>query len=103
MNYVGGRYGLRPTDPMIAWKGDAAVARVMDDFTNKCFPPLFQAKDEESKMAAVKTMLEEHGKLMKDVSSNILGSTKFICGDEITIADYAVAGFWINTVLNPNN
>ena len=35
LNYVGAKYGLRPADPMAAYKGDKAVARFLDDYMNK--------------------------------------------------------------------
>ena len=88
---------------MAAWKGDAAIARMWDDFVNKCFPAVFRAKDEESKAEAAKMLQEEHVKLMNDFGSKILGASKFICGDEVTVADFACAGFYVNVVENGNN
>ena len=46
---------------------------------------------------------EEHVKLMNDFGSKILGASKFICGDEVTVADFACAGFYVNVVENGNN
>ena len=39
LNYLGTTYGLRPKDPLTAYKGDKAVARFTDDYFNKIFIP----------------------------------------------------------------
>ena len=48
-------------------------------------------------------MLEAHVKFMDDFANHCLGDTKFLCGDEVSIADFACTGFYVNQVENPNN
>ena len=40
---------------------------------------------------------------MEDLDQKILGNSKFICGDNVTIYDFCIAGFFTDRVLNPNN
>ena len=40
---------------------------------------------------------------MTTAATKLLGNSKFLCGDEITIYDLVIAGFYVNWVLNPNN
>ena len=74
-----------------------------DDFFNKYILAVFKAKDEEAKAQATKELGEAHIKFMEDFSTKCLGDTKFLCGDEVSIADFACAGFYTNAVENPNN
>ena len=40
---------------------------------------------------------------MNDLDTKCLGKSKFLCGDKVTIYDFCIAGFFVNSVLNPNN
>ena len=40
---------------------------------------------------------------MNDFVKYCLGDTKFICGDEPTVADFAIGGHYVNVVENENN
>ena len=40
---------------------------------------------------------------MNDFVTKCLGDSKFICGDEVSVADIVIAGFYFNMGRNPNN
>ena len=40
---------------------------------------------------------------MNDLATKCLGNGKFICGDELTVADFIVGGIYTNLVKNPRN
>ena len=101
LNYVGAVHGLRPTDPLTAYKGDKAIARIMDDYFNKRLLPAVSGDDKEAIKNAV---VDEHIKLMQDLTTKCLTDDhKFICGDTLTVADFVCGGFYFNIVLNPRN
>ena len=98
-NYVAQKYGYAPADPMAAYKGEKAIEYWMEDvvmkhiFKGTIFVP------EADKPAALEKLLSEHfPAAMKLLSEKCLGDTKFISGDELSIADFCVGGFFTNLV-----
>merc|ERR1712150_224508 len=65
---------------------------------------LFFAKEEE-KEGLIDAMVADDGQwpaFLKTLSDKCLGDSKFICGDNLTIADFVVGGWFTNVVFNPN-
>ena len=105
LNYVGAKYNLKPTDPMVNYRGEKAVEHTMGDFFGKHMYKLMFASDEE-RDALVDVFVAADGpfhQFLNSLSSKCLGDSKFLCGDEVTIHDFVVAGFFVNVPLNPNN
>ena len=67
-----------------------------DDFLNPSIAKVFGAKSEEEKVAAIKDFGDANVKFSEDFATKCLGATKFLCGDEVTMADFCCAGFYTN-------
>jgi len=104
LNWVGSKYGLKPKDEMLIYKGEKALARFNEDYLSKYLIKAFHTKDENLKKELFREAYgAQHTNFMNDFTASCLGDSKFICGDTVTIYDLCIAGFYTNAVLNPNN
>ena len=88
VNYFGAKHGLKPTDPMLCFKGERAVEHVWSDFVQKHVMKVYYLPD-DAKAAALEEMVAGPFKdFLNSLSSKCLGDTKFLTGDEVTIHDF---------------
>ena len=100
-NYVAQKYGFVPADPMTAYRGDKAVEYWMEDVVMKhIFKAVIFVPDAEKPAALEKCLNENLPAAFKLLTEKCLGDTKFLCGDELTHADFHIGGFFTNMVFN---
>jgi len=105
LNYIGTIHNLKPTDPMTNYKGEKAVEHYSGDYSGKHAGKMLFASD-EARPAILEAITAADGPfiaMLNSLTTKCLGDSKFLCGDEITIHDFAVAGAFCNVTLNPNN
>jgi glutathione S-transferase len=105
LNYIGTMHSLKPADPMANYKGEKAVEHYSGDYSGKHMGKILFASD-ENRPALLEALTAENGPMhtmLISLSSKCLGDTKFLCGDELTIHDFCVAGAMCNVTLNPLN
>lgn len=103
INYVGGKAGLQPTDPLVKHRCEKIVAWWSGDFVGPHIYGTFSKAKDADKPAVIKKMCADviPAAFMKLVK--LMGGMKFICGDCISSYDFQVAGFFTNTVFNPKS
>ena len=104
LRYLGRQHGYYPDDAEVAYKIDSTIDAV-EDFLQSNNKWRFEA-DETRKAAAKETFLKTFlpkwiDAIEKRIASN--STQKFIVGDKITIADFALAAVTFNILLNELN
>lgn len=102
LRYLGRTYGYYPETPELAWKIDSTIDAV-EDYLGAYFKYNFESNEEKKAIfkenwlkmlpvwvAAIEKRLEANG-------------GKYIAGDKITIADFALAAIGFNLLLNEAN
>ena len=105
LRYFGTTYGLMGKDAMSNYRGDKAVEHTMGDFFGKNMMPIMFAPEAE-RAEKLQALIAEGGAYrnwLVSLTDKCLGDSKFLCGDEVTIHDFCVAGLFVNLILNPNN
>mmetsp|Transcript_19439 Transcript_19439/g.29883 ORF Transcript_19439/g.29883 Transcript_19439/m.29883 type:complete len:89 (-) Transcript_19439:136-402(-) len=73
-----------------------------DDFFDlKCVEPLYVPENREENMK--KLVNDDIPVFLKRLEKLLEPDSKFICGNEVTIYDFQVGGFFSNTIFNPKN
>ena len=62
VNYFGAKYGLKPTDPMVNYKGEKAVEHVGGDFVGKHIMKVMFASD-DAREALVDELVADGGQM----------------------------------------
>lgn len=100
LNYVGLKYGLKPADALQIYKGESLSHFIIDDYFVKEYAKAAWAPVDADKLAEEAILVKLPPVL--DVLAKNLPDTKFIAGDQVTIYDFTIAGWFTNLVLNPN-
>ena len=98
LQYIGAKYNLLPTDPLVNWQGDSFASNTVGNVFSDVTGPIFSsADDRQDKLAAAveKRVIPWYTQL-----EGRLKDRKFICGETITIHDFRVAGPLTNLVCN---
>ena len=105
-SYLGNKFGLKPTDPEILYRGEVITEHFISDVCKKHFNyPVWYAPEEE-KEELYKTVWEDVLPSFLKTLDNTLSKNpndKFICGNKCTVFDIYVAGYFFNVILNPNS
>ena len=103
LRYVGRTFGYYPTDAETAWRVDSTIDAV-EDFLTQYFKFHFE-KDEEKKKVAKEGFFNWLPKWLDAIEKRLVNNTtqKYIVGDKITIADFALAALIFSFAVNPAN
>ena len=98
LNFLAKRHGYYPKDDIIAAKSDALMLMYNNDYFKKLHFPFF-LKDEakEAPLAELMTALPE---FLAKLETNLGTGTKFLYGDELTVADFFIGSFYTDTFAN---
>ena len=103
MRALGIRYGYYPNDPMERWQVDSTIEAIADIFENvaRCY----FSQSEDLKQAALETLTRcKLPKFMSAMNTRLAASAQdgknFLVGHELTIADFALGSFFLQTVVN---
>ncbi len=99
--FIGKKYKLVPEDPVANYKGQVAESLFWDDYFNKIVHKAFWASENRAQL--MEELTTKHTPEYFRKLETCLGDSKFLCGDEVTIYDIQVAGFFTNLVLNPKS
>ena len=100
LNYVGLTYGLKPADAMQIYKGESLSHFVVDDYFVKVYAKAAWAPENTDKLVE-EAILVGLPPVLETLAKN-MGNTKFLAGDNLTIYDFTVGGWFTNLVLNQN-
>mmetsp|Transcript_12136 Transcript_12136/g.16473 ORF Transcript_12136/g.16473 Transcript_12136/m.16473 type:complete len:170 (+) Transcript_12136:141-650(+) len=98
MRALGMQYGYYPTEAMDRWQVDSTLDAVADIYEDvaKCFFGGAQAAKDE----ALETLLNEKLPKFLHVMNERLIGKRFLVGHELSIADFALGSFFLQTVCN---
>ena len=96
LRYLATCNGYYPKDPVTAWKADCIVDKFCTDILNHWVPKM-SAKDMDP--AAFKAGMEM---IVKRLSEDLTHGKKYLCGDKISVADFAAFGILSSWSLNPH-
>ena len=104
LRYLGRQHGYYPSDPEVAYQIDSTIDAV-EDYLGAYFKFNFE-QDAERKKAAKETFLTKFlpnwlNAIEKRLTKN--SSQKYIVGDKMTIADFALGSVGHNILLNEAN
>ena len=102
LRFLGRKYGYYPEDPETAWKIDSTIDAV-EDYLNAYFKFNFESNEEKKaifKEAWLKLLPTWVAAIEKRITSN---GGKYVAGEKITIADFALATVGFNMLLNEAN
>jgi glutathione S-transferase len=102
LRFLGRKYGYYPDEAEIAWKIDSCVDAV-EDYLNAYFKFNFESNEERKaqfKENWLKMLPEWIAAIEKRITSN---GGKYVAGDKITIADFALAAVGFNMLFNEAN
>ena len=102
LRFLGRKYGYYPNDPEVAWKIDSTIDAV-EDYLNSYFKFNFESNEEKKaihKENWLKMLPVWVEAIEKRITSN---GGKYVTGDKITIADFALAAVGFNMLLNEAN
>ena len=100
LRYLGMMYGYYPEDPDLAWECDALMDGY-NDIIGKLYPPFFK-KTEEEKEAMYPEIFDKILPKFLDIIEPICERNDFLCGDDLTIADFWIGGLFTNFMANDN-
>lgn len=96
---LGQKYGYYPKDIMKAYKCDSMIDAYLD-IVGKIYKPFFLPEDKrEAEYPNI------FGKLIPRFLDQIeeqAGKAEFLCGDDLTIADFWIGGLYTNYINNPH-
>ena len=102
LRFLGRKYGYYPEDPETAWKIDSTIDAV-EDYLNAYFKVNFE-KDEEKKAIHKEAWLKMLPVWVTAIEKRITSNGgKYVAGEKITIADFALATIGFNMLLNEAN
>ena len=98
---LGIKYGYYPSDAMERWQVDSTIDAINDifDFVAKC---LFGGTDQSKKASLADLLQYRLPKFLKAMNKRLDGK-RYMTGREITIADFALGGFFLQTVANEHS
>ena len=103
LRFLGRKYGYYPEDPETAWKIDSTIDAV-EDYLNAYFKFHFESNEEKKAIAKenwLKMLPTWVAAIEKRLEAN--KPSKYIAGDKISIADFALATIGFNMLLNEAN
>jgi glutathione S-transferase len=97
LRFLGKEHGYYPKDPLEAHKADYLIDCYFDNFIGIALNSALPAKLLESPFSipsnkAIPDFIEFLEPYLKD--------DKFLCGDKLTIADFVIGGFYVNSIDN---
>ena len=95
MNYLGCCFDLQPSDLLLRHKGEKIAAYWMGDICAGVIMPIFFASEEDRPGMIEKMVMESIPKGLAKLDQ-LLGDTKYICGDMLCQYDFQVAGSILN-------
>ena len=99
LNYFGRMHNLIPQDPLIAFNGECMSEHYWrDHFQNEILPALHSENRAEAIKEAVPKFLPG---FMQKLEARLPADKKYLCGDELSIYDFSVGGYFTNIVCNP--
>lgn len=101
---LGKKYGYYTTDPETAWKIDSTID-ALGDLQNSYYRVMFE-KDSETKKKLFEDFLSRIFPQWCQVMQKRLqenSTQKYIAGDKMSIADFALAGLAYSTFMNDAN
>ena len=102
LRFLGRKYGYYPEDPETAWKIDSTVDAV-EDYLNAYFKFNFE-KDEANKAILKEAWLKMLPVWVNAIEKRITSNGgKYVAGEKITIADFALAAIGFNLLQNEAN
>jgi glutathione S-transferase len=102
LRFLGRKYGYYPEDPETAWKVDSTIDAV-EDYLNAYFKYNFE-KDEDKKAIHKENWLKMLPVWVAAIEKRITSNGgKYVAGEKITIADFALAAAGFNMLLNEAN
>ena len=104
LRYLGRQHGYYPDDPELAYKIDSTIDAV-EDLMQSNYKWRFEA-DEARKATGKENFLKNFlpkwiDAIEKRIANN--STQKFVAGDKMTIADFALAAVAFNILLNDTN
>lgn len=99
LRMLGKEHGYYPEDIMKAYHCDQLIDAYLD-IIGKIYKPFFLPKDKRAD-----SYPNIFGKLLPDFLNYVeetAGKAEFLCGDEITIADFWIGGLYTNFIANPD-
>ena len=102
LNYFAKMYGMFPQDPTLCYHGEATLINYSGDFKQKMSNELYATPSDQMVPVYEKWTGEKFEAWMASFEKR-LTKGKFICGDDLTVFDIQVGGFFTDMVLNKNN
>lgn len=92
-------HGLKPNDALKVYKGESLSHFIVDDYFVKeyakaAFSPDADELVKDAILVKLPAVLETLAKNLPD--------SKFLTGEELSIYDFTVGGWFMNLILNPN-
>ena len=102
LRFLGRKYGYYPEDPETAWKIDSTID-AMEDYLNAYYKVAFE-KDPERLAKVKENWLKMIPVWVTAIEKRITDNGgKYVAGDKITIADFALSAIGFNLLLNEAN
>lgn len=101
-NFISYKYGFTPESAFKRYTGEQVLESLQGDF-QKQLVRLFTDKDNAASI--MDEICDTHfPKWLESFDKNLnLQYQAFICGDTLTLYDFEIGGFFLNTVYNPNS
>ena len=100
LSYIGSKYNMKPQDPLACHRGESLSDLVWADLVTKSSAKLIAAhQSEDPAKGFEEVIIEFFVPFLANLEKN-LGDTKFVSGDEVTIYDCSICGFFYNLPLN---
>ena len=100
-NFISYKYGFTPSSSYKRYVGDQVLESLQNDLY-KHLVKLFN--DKENGPAIIEDICEVHfPNWLKSFDANLESSNLFLINDSLTLYDFEIGGFFLNTVLNPNS
>lgn len=101
LNYIGAKYDLIPKDPLVAYNGDSFSEHTLRDFwQNQIRDAIKSSENRQENMEKAVSMYL--GPWMDKLEKRLPADKKYLCGDQLTIYDFTVAGYFTNVICNPH-
>ena len=104
LTFLSSKYGFMPEDPMRRYRGEAAKDHFYQDFWTKDAKwAIWYAAEEEQRGMIEKLCNDQLPTYLAQFEKFLSQSDdKFITGNEFTVYDLFVGGFFVNSFMNPN-
>lgn len=102
LNYLGRVHNLIPSDPLLATNGEILSEHATRDFWTMQMRDAMRSTAPDRKEKVHKAVKAHLVPFMEKVAQRLNPHFKFLCGNELTIYDFTVAGYFTNMICNPN-